>query len=236
MSAAAGDKRQRTHELTREDSADVDWLDPSTAPSSGPGDLLDTLSADGFGFGSGDETGSAAATTAAPVGVDGIPDGGLAGMNAGIAAPAAAPTPGQLLEAQSARVAGSAHGPIVSMGRPPAAATTQELDVWVHSLPQSYALTTTTAERELHVRMMKHLLGEGCSPPVMTSWVPMSKGGQPIMRLHIVFKDQCAAPAAAAPQPVPPRPPAPLLPLSPLNFFWAGTQCAPYPSRGSCAL
>ena len=78
-----------------------------------------------------------------------------------------------------------------AMGRGPAPVSPQELDIWSASLPNSYKFTMSVAERELHVRMMKQLIAEGTNPPVITSWVPTKdKAGQPLIRLHTIFRDQ----------------------------------------------
>jgi hypothetical protein len=198
-------KRQRIEaELDSiDDSTDLlDWLAPGAGEKENTSDWLGPLSPVPGPEGEADGEGAADLPTssiAAPaedfsegvLGEEAPPS--LAGLSAPPPGPAAAPA----AAAQPSEAEASA--PLLtSMGRGPAAATPQELESLVVSLPPSYGLTTSNVERELHVRMLKQLRADGPQATV-TSWVPMQDAaGRPLVRLHAVFHDRCAVPRHGA--------------------------------------
>ena len=201
-------KRQRVDsDLDPEDSSDIlDWLGPVGARENGGNDWLGELSP-GIQL-EGDEGGASevahgerpsAAAPAAAHFVDAV-DVFLTNQNGGKSEPAPQPGPSGTMAPFSA--AQPTRAAPCAMGRGPAPVSPQELEIWSSSLPHSYKFTMSVAERELHVRMMKQLLAEGTNPPVITSWVPTKdKAGQPLIRLHTIFRDQCARAATARPTP-----------------------------------
>ena len=188
MAVPVAVKRQRLDELSHDDSSELlGWLEHSPGPDTGD-DHWPAMSPGSLEDGDGSPVVPAAA---APSSADGFC---VEPQTATV--PPVEATPQQLLDAYAGQLVlaktTAMPGPIASMGRAPAPVSSHELDIWIGSLPPSYALTTTAAERELHVRMMKQLLSEKLSPPVVTSWVPSKdKSGRPLLRLHIVFHDQC---------------------------------------------
>ena len=134
------------------------------------------------------------ADTCLPLDSAALPPGNAA-MGPGSLAPAGAP--GQ------ASSAAAAHLPRCSQ---------HEIDILAASLPQSYNLATSPADRDLHARLLKQLRSPGSSSTVVTSWESTKDAvGSPILKLHAVFRDRCVPPPTLphAPPPSPwPRPPA----------------------------
>ena len=106
----------------------------------------------------------------------------------GHAPPARAPSP------RNAECGGSTHPYHASA----------ELHALVSSLPSSYLLTTSTEERVLHLGLLKQLRIEGPDAMALTSWIrckdhAKDSSGNPIIRLHAVFRDRCSsAPSPAS--------------------------------------
>ena len=67
----------------------------------------------------------------------------------------------------------------------------KEMDDLIDSLPSHYALTTTAADRMLHLNLLKQLRGDGPNATVLTSWIPSKDAsGLHYLRLHAVFRDK----------------------------------------------
>ena len=67
----------------------------------------------------------------------------------------------------------------------------KEMDDLIDSLPSHYPLTTTAADRMLHLNLLKQLRGDGPNATVLTSWIPSKDAsGLHYLRLHAVFRDK----------------------------------------------
>ena len=109
---------------------------------------------------------------------------------------------------RDAEMASSSSAPAVGSFQVPSneartAATSDEVEALMASLPQHYSITTTKADRELHARLVKCLRGEGASSAALTSWVPyQDASGARMVKLHAIFRDRCgSSPTPTSPSP-----------------------------------
>ena len=66
-----------------------------------------------------------------------------------------------------------------------------DLEALLSTMPQSYAISTANADQRLHAKLLRQLRLSNHMP--LTSWVQSSRPDDPLVRLHLVFKDRCAA-------------------------------------------
>ena len=67
-------------------------------------------------------------------------------------------------------------------------ANEETLDSLASCLPKQYQLATSQEDKEIHAALLRQVRVLGQT--VATSWVRSRKAGEPLLRLHIVFRDR----------------------------------------------